>query len=144
MAWTSAVPAWVLWLAAGVLLLAALGLWVQLRHKYRMRRYVLAELKAIQQRFNTQGDQVRYLQELNLLLRRIAVRNFYRSRVEGLSGDEWLDFLDWSRSQRDMKKPGFREGCGRVLDQRIYEAEPELFDPVALDRLVRLWIKRQT
>lgn len=128
------------------LLLLAMGLffWWRWHRRTRTRRYAYQELAAIHQRYQTSQDAPRYLHELNLLLRRIAVRNFQREQVASLTGEDWLEFLDWSRGQARTQDPGFREGSGRVLAWGAYQAEPDYFDAERLQELIKAWIRRQT
>jgi|AntRauTorcE11897_2_1112592.scaffolds.fasta_scaffold04513_3 hypothetical protein len=135
---------WVWSLPAGLVLLIALLLWWRWHKRTRTRRYAYKELEAIQQRYQENQDPQRYLYELNLLLRRIAVRNFRREKVASLTGEDWLDFLDWSRGRKRGEDPGFREGSGRVLAWGAYQAEPDHFDSESLQLLVKTWIRRQT
>lgn len=135
---------WVWGVLAGILLLVALLLFVRWYRRTHVRRYAYRELEAIQLRFQQNHDAQRYLYEINLLLRRIAVRNFHREKVAALTGEEWLDFLDWSRGRARKDEAGFREGSGRVLAWGAYQAEPDHFDADKLQRLVRGWIQRQT
>ena len=135
---------WVWGLVAGLAVLLGLWLWWRWYQRTRTRRYAYNELEAIAQRYQESGDAQRYLYELNLLLRRIAVRNFQREKVAALTGEDWLDFLDWSRGRRRTEDPGFREGSGKVLAWGAYQAQPDSFDADSLQQLVKAWIRRQT
>ncbi|SFX60757.1 DUF4381 domain-containing protein [Marinospirillum alkaliphilum] len=135
---------WLLAVLGGLLLLLVLLVLLRWYRRTHVRRYAYRELEAIQQRYSDTRDAQRYLYELNLLLRRIAVRNFRREKVAALTGEDWLDFLDWSRGRKRGDDPGFREGSGRVLAWGAYKAEPDHFDADKLQRLVRAWIRRQT
>lgn len=135
---------WVWGALGGLLLLVGLLVWWRWYQRTQTRRYAYKELEAIHQRFQESEDPQRYLYEINLLLRRIAVRNFHREKVASLTGEDWLDFLDWSRGRKRSDDPGFREGSGRVLAWGAYQAEPDSFDAQSLQQLVRAWIRRQT
>ncbi|WP_114418185.1 DUF4381 domain-containing protein [Marinospirillum perlucidum] len=135
---------WVWWLLGGLLFLLLCLFWWRWYKRTRTRRYAYRELEAIHERYQASEDPQRYLYELNLLLRRIAVRNFRREKVAALTGEDWLDFLDWSRGRKKGKDPGFREGSGKVLAWGAYQAEPDSFDADSLQLLVRAWIRRQT
>lgn len=135
---------WVGVLAAGALLLVIAIFWWRWYQRTRTRRYAYRELEAIYQRYQQAGDPQRYLYELNLLLRRLAVRNFQRDKVAALTGEDWLDFLDWSRGRKPNQDPGFREGSGKVLAWGAYQAAPDHFDAESLQQLVKAWIRRQT
>ncbi|MFK7160430.1 DUF4381 domain-containing protein [Marinospirillum sp. MEB164] len=138
-------PLWV-WLTAagaslGFVLLLFFLRWFRLT---ATRRYAYQELQAIYQRYLTNQDAPRYLYEVNLLLRRIAVRNFQRDHVASLTGEEWLTFLDWSKGPSKDPQASFKEGSGRILAWGAYHAKPQEFDAEQLRQLVRTWIRRQT
>ncbi|MBE0505924.1 MAG: DUF4381 domain-containing protein [Marinospirillum sp.] len=135
---------WVWAVLAGLIALLLLVFILRWYRSNHVRRYAYRELEAIQARFYESGDAPRYLYEVNLLLRRIAVRNFQRDKVAVLTGEDWLDFLDWSRGRKRGTDPGFREGSGKVLAWGAYKAEPQHFDADKLKLLVRAWIHRQT
>lgn len=115
--------------------------WYQATH---LRRFAYAELEAIKQKFDTNQDSTRYLHEINLLLRRLAVRNFGRDKAAALVGDDWLEFLDWSLGKLPKNELGFQQGSGKVLARAAYQAEPVSFEIEPLHFLVRRWIRKQT
>jgi len=135
---------WVWSLPLILVVLLALFLWWRWYQRTQTRRYAYKELLAIHERYQASQDAQRYLYELNLLLRRIAVRNFQRDKVASLTGEDWLEFLDWSRGRRRSDDPGFLEGSGRVLAWGAYQAEPDQFDAARLQELIKAWIRRQT
>ncbi|OOV86662.1 DUF4381 domain-containing protein [Oceanospirillum linum] len=135
--WTHSINTW--WISvAGILAVIIIG--VLARRYYmrtRTRRYALAELEAMQARFNEHGEHQRLLNELNMLLRRMAMINYDREKISPLAGRNWLTFLDRSGQTQE-----FSQGIGQVLIQ-AYQPSPEAFDENALIEVVRQWIKRQ-
>ncbi len=135
--WTPSLNAW--WISvAGVITLVILT--VIIRRYYlrtRTRRYALNELELMRTRFSEHGQNQRLLNELNMLLRRMAMINYEREKISPLAGKHWLEFLDRSGRTKDFSK-----GEGRVLIQ-AYESAPEDFDENALIEVVKRWIKRQ-
>ncbi len=76
--------------------------------------------------------------ELSILMRRIAITSFPRDSVAGLSGEDWLQFLDQS-GHTDQ----FTTGPGRVLVSAPYTAlTPENLGP--LIKICRDWAKSVT
>ena len=71
---------------------------------------------------------------VNQLLRRVALARFPRAEVAGLSGEDWLHFLD-----THAKVSGFVTGPGRVLGTAPFAPKCTL-DRAALLALVRQWI----
>ena len=76
--------------------------------------------------------------ELSILMRRIAMTRFPRHSVAGLSGEDWLQFLDQSGNTDQ-----FTTGPGRALVSAPYsDLIPENLDP--LFKICRDWAKSVT
>lgn len=76
--------------------------------------------------------------ELSILMRRIAITRFPRDSVAGLSGEDWLQFLDQSGNTDQ-----FTTGPGRTLVSAPYsELTPENLDP--LFKICRDWARSVT
>ncbi len=135
---------WVWWLIGGLVGLLLLVMIIRWYRRTHVRRYAYTELDAIHTRYQQNQDAARYLYEVNLLLRRIAVRNFSRDKVAALTGEDWLEFLDWGHKSKQDGDPGFMEGSGRILAWGAYQAQPESFEVERLQKLVKAWIRRQT
>jgi hypothetical protein len=84
-------------------------------------------------------DQAKIAQ-LSALLRRVAISTDSRSEVAGLTGQDWLRYLD-----RSLKGAPFSEGPGRVfLDAPYRKAAP--IEPALQDvfQLCEDWLKAQS
>lgn len=135
--WIPSFNTW--WISAGSIV-TVLVLALLIRRYYlrtRTRRYALSELVQMQARFAEHGQHQRLLNELNMLLRRMAMINYEREKVSPLAGKRWLEFLNRTGLTKD-----FTEGPGKVLIH-AYEPSPEPFDEQALTEVVKQWIKRQ-
>ncbi len=76
--------------------------------------------------------------ELSILMRRIAITRFPRNSVAGLSGEDWLQFLDQSGNTNQ-----FTAGPGRALVSAPYsDLTPEDLNP--LFKICRDWAKSVT
>lgn len=135
--------AWGWWV---VLALAVLGLAFALyriqkkRRRQRYRQEALVELERAYHHYREDSDTAAYLQSLNQLLRRAALSARppeQHSRVAGLSGEAWLEFLD---EQLPGRHQAFNEGPGRALLAGPYQANPQA-DVEALQQLGREWLK---
>ncbi len=135
-AWPPAFGWWIL-LALCVLAVMAGVYWLYRRWRSnRYRREAMAELLQLRIDYQDHGDDGRYLDQLQGLLKRVALTRFKREEVAGLTGESWVAFLDrTSRSQE------FSMGKGQLLIQGNYEPEPQV-DIAALHELGRHWIKR--
>jgi hypothetical protein len=77
--------------------------------------------------------------QLSTLLRRVAVSTDARAEVAGLTGQDWLRYLD-----RSLQGAPFSEGPGRIfLDMPYRKAGP--FEPAVQDvfQLCEDWLKAQ-
>ncbi|WP_051227327.1 DUF4381 domain-containing protein [Oceanospirillum beijerinckii] len=143
----TATPGWQVllhnwWPALALLLTLSIGLlgfyWLKRRNlQGRTRHYALNELSQMQDRFQQHNQSQQLLNELNVLLRRMAIEYYGREEVASLSGNAWLSFLDKSGHTHD-----FTSGPGQVLIQ-LYQPEAEAFDEKVLMETVKQWICRQ-
>ena len=131
--WWPPAPGW--WLLLGLALAgAAAWAWLAWRRRTRVRRAALAELKRIERDYAAKGDVARLAKELSTLMRRAAITAEERRRVAGLTGEEWLAWLD-----RGLDGRPFSEGPGRCLAEAPYraDAEEQVVDAMALLGLCR-------
>ncbi len=131
--WWPPAPGW--WgLLALVLAGAAAWAWLAWRRRTRVRRAALAELRRIERDYAADGDVARLARDLSTLMRRAAITAEERRRVAGLTGEEWLAWLDGGLSGRP-----FSEGPGRCLADAPYRRDPEegVVDAMALLGLCR-------
>jgi hypothetical protein len=136
--WWPPAPGW--WLLAAVVLVA-LVLAVRLRFRWRRRtslqRAAQCELERLGRELAADGDRRRYLAELSRLLRRLALARHPRAQVAGLTGDDWLAFLDATGGAGE-----FSDGVGRVLVESAYRPADEIaFDSERLAALVGRWVE---
>lgn len=135
--WWPPAPGW--WLvAAGILvgLVLVVRLWFRWRGRTSLQLAARLELERLGRDLAADGDRRRYLAELSRLLRRLALARYPRAQVAGLTGDDWLAFLDATGGAGE-----FSDGVGRVLVESAYRPTAEiLFDPERLTTLVRRWI----
>jgi len=116
--WWPLAPGW--WL---VIVLAAVGLVILCRRYLRTRargaarRYALLQLKELTAEFEQHRDAVAFSGALSELLRRTMLAYAPRQDVAGLTGDEWLAWLD-----RDLDQPRFQSEAGRKLLELPYLA----------------------
>ena len=119
--WWPPAPGW--WLLAA-LVLAALG-WLSLRayrawRRARPRRVALRELERLHRAYAIDGDTLRLGRDLSALVRRAMLAYAPRQAVAGLTGDEWLGWLD-----RGLPEPMFTSGPGRSLVDLPYRRPGE-------------------
>jgi hypothetical protein len=133
--WWPLAPGWWVLLAIAILALVALA-WFLIR-RYRAnayRRRALAQLAGIYTDFDRDGDSGHCLQQVNALLKSVALRAWPRRQVAAATGEAWLAFLNGS------------SGGGELFDARYGTAlyrggEPDL-DMAAIRAAATRWIVR--
>lgn len=130
--WPPTVGWWIV--GAGILALVALGV-AGLWRRYRAnayRRAALVELRRI-----ATEPAARLAPPLAALLKRVALAAYPRPRVAGLTGPDWLRFLD-------ARNPGFDRDVGSALNRAALDPAHPLSaaDANAALDLARRWIRR--
>jgi hypothetical protein len=137
--WWPLAPGW--WLLIAI---AACAVFLALRKAYRARvesaarRHALRQLERYSRDYVRHGDGVLFGTQLSELLRRTMLAYAPRAEVAGLTGEEWLRWLD-----RDLDRSHFLEGDGRQLIEWPYRRPGTQFDQsdaAALVDTVRLRI----
>ena len=133
--WWSLAPGWwaLLLLGLACLLLLAYYLWRR-RRPSAYPPNALAQLAELQGQYRQDRDLRRYLDQLNALLKSVALCACPRRNVGALSGQQWLQFLNSSFSAT--------EPFTLPLVTAGYEAEPSAIDTEQSYRIARDWIRR--
>jgi hypothetical protein len=85
------------------------------------------------------ADDLYKLQQLSQLLRRVALSTAPREQSAGLTGNDWLQFLDES-----VEGSPFSNGEGRYLaDAHYRKTLPNDVDIAAIIKLSEAWLKEQ-
>jgi len=114
--WWPLAPGW--WFVIALLLV---GLGFLIRHYLRTRargaarRHALRKLNELTAGFETHRNAVAFSSSLSELLRRTMLAYAPRDEVAGLTGDEWLEWLD-----RDLDQSRFQGETGRKLLELPY------------------------
>ena len=118
--WWPLAPGWWVLIAIAVL---ALGLllrsWLRRRARAAARRHALRQLNEARNAYAYHGNAVALGIEVSELLRRTMLAYAPRADVAGLTGEDWLAWLD-----RDLDQAVFREGAGREIVNLPYR-DPE-------------------
>ena len=115
--WWPLAPGW--WI---LIALAAAGLFVLLRRMFRAyargsaRRHALRQLELYCEEYLDHDNGVKFGTQLSELVRRTMLAYAPRGAVAGLTGQEWLAWLD-----RDLDRSHFAEGDGRWLIEWPYQ-----------------------
>lgn len=135
--WWPLAPGW--WLLIALLVAGfawLLSRYIAYRAHSAARRHALRALDACTRAYVEHGDAVRLGAELSELVRRTMLAYAPRADVAGLTGEEWLAWLD-----RDLDRSHFLNGDGRPLIEWPYrsaEFEVSRSDVAAFVDAVRL------
>lgn len=130
--WWPPAPGW--WL---LIALAAFGLFLLLRRAwlgYRrnaQRRIALRALKRLRARHAEGADAVTLAVEMSELLRRTMLAYAPRGEVAGLTGEDWLAWLD-----RGLEGRPFTTGPGRDIESLPYRARERVGDEANVNGLI--------
>lgn len=137
--WWPPAPGWWLLGLLALLLIGATSRWLwRRRHANRYRRAALAELQAIERRWQQHRQPQRYLTELSQLLRRAALSAYPEQPLAGLTDAVWREFLAQSG-----RLEAFHGPLGDALIQGPYRPPGDQpLDATPLRQLVAAWIRR--
>jgi hypothetical protein len=138
--WWPPAPGW--WLLGLVMLGGVAWAVVRLRRRTTMpnlRREALAALEQAEADWRSHQDGSRLAAELSTLLRRVAISLYPGTDVAGMTGVDWLRWLDERLGGHDFEK-----GSGRLLLEAGYRPTADIDDPEALIALTRRWLEKVT
>ena len=130
--WWPLAPGW--WLLIAAVVIAAgllLRAWLRRRAHAAARRKALRQLEDSRSAYAYHNNPVTLGAEVSELLRRTMLAYAPRAEVAGLTGDEWLAWLD-----RDLDEPRFRRGAGRSLLDLPYRNPESVADDVDIDGML--------
>ena len=130
--WWPLAPGW--WLLIAAVVIAAgllLRAWLRRRAHAAARGKALRQLEDSRSAYAYHNNPVTLGAEVSELLRRTMLAYAPRAEVAGLTGDEWLAWLD-----RDLDEPRFRQGAGRSLLELPYRNPDSVADDVDIDGML--------
>lgn len=134
--WPPAIGWWILAVAIPLLIIFLVWLYKRLTRKTAVKtaKKILVQIKQ-----DATQDNLQKLCDLSVLMRRVAISVSSRAKTAGLTGRQWLAFLD-----RSVKGMPFSEGVGQLLADAPYRKTPptELEISQLID-LCEAWLKSQ-
>lgn len=129
-------PGWIALFTILLGLMCFLGyMYYRRRQKQRAIRYALATLKQLKELTKDNTDNINIAGEISTLIRRTALHYFHRDEIAGLSGNDWLSFLN-----RSSKTAQFTEETGRLLIDAPYRKQTTI-DLIPLFASTESWLK---
>jgi len=135
--WPPAIGWWILAVAIPLLIIFVIWFYKRLTRKTALKtaNKMLAQIKQ-----DATRDSFQTLSELSVLVRRVAISVSPRAKAAGLTGQQWLAFLD-----RSVKGLPFSEGVGQLLADAPYRKTPPTEQEISqLIDLCEEWLKSQT
>jgi cbb3-type cytochrome oxidase subunit 3 len=134
--WPPALGWWLLAILIPLLLALMFWLYKRITRKTAIKaaKKLLLHIKQDSERDNSEK-----LKALSTLLRRVAISKVGRNECAGLTGEQWLEYLD-----RSVKGSPFTKGIGKVLANAPYRKNPPTdVDISQLTSLCEDWLNAQ-
>ena len=125
--WWPLAPGW--WMLIVIALIIVLTAYIAIKtyRSRQLRRDITSELEQIKRQFENSQNKSQLAKSLSVLLRRTNITYNPGSNVAGLTGDNWLAWLD-KTSKHSTADTQFQSDIGKIL-----LSAPYLPDDAALD-----------
>ncbi len=135
--WPPAIGWWLLAILIPLLIALMFWLYKRITRKTAIKaaKKLLLQIKQDQQRGNNQK-----VRDLSALVRRTAISTNVRNECAGLTGQQWLEFLD-----RSVTGAPFSQGIGQLLANAPYQQSAPTEQEISqLTSLCEDWLNAQT
>lgn len=126
------------WMIVFILLLGLLScliyIWYRKNQRKKTVKFALLKLKMLKNLIAENPKNINIAAEISTLIRRTALLYFPRADIAGLSGNDWLNFLNCSGNTTQ-----FTEETGRMLIDAPYRKNSSL-DLMPLISLTQAWL----
>ena len=139
--WWPVAPGWWM-LAASIFLIIIVFFIIRKIHLSRqLKRDINSELEKIKQQFQETQNKSQLAKSLSILLRRASITYYPANNIAGLTGSDWLLYLDTTRANSSSGEK-FQSDTGRILLHAPYLPDDTKldFDASALIRLCESWL----
>lgn len=136
--WWPLAPGW--WITLGLFLLAASVVYVLkfMKERKQMEKQVMDEFERLVDTYKSDKDINGLLGGVSQLLRRVSLTKYTNENIAGLTGEDWLRFLDDTLMNSKNKPPlNFRGNLGELLISGQYQ-KTRAIDETKLDQLLIL------
>ena len=138
--WWPLAPGW--WILAGSIALIIIAFFItrKIYLSRQLKRDIKTELEHIKQRFQKTPDESELAKSLSVLLRRASISYYPAKNIAGLTGDDWLAWLDKTNTNAANKK--FQSNIGKILLTAPYRADKTSldYDAQTLINLCESWL----
>ena len=144
--WWPIASGWWLLLACLIALVVIIFFLKKRYKRKQINREIQSEVEQIKKQFKHSKNKLELAQSLSVLLRRTSISLYSEKNVAGLTGEQWLAFLDKTRSEKSSTTtPRFQSETGKTLIVAPYlpNSSDFNFDTKALIKLCEGWLKIQ-
>lgn len=144
--WWPVAPGWWLLLASLIVILVFVFLTKKHYSSKQLNREIKTELEQIKRQFKKSNNKLELAKSLSVLLRRASISLYSEKEVAGLTGDQWLAFLDKTQQEKSSSSTHkFTTETGKALITAPYlpESNDFDFDTNALIKLCEHWLNSQ-
>jgi len=138
--WWPIAPGWWFVLASLILIPIAFFIIKNMYARKQLKRDVRSELDIIKQQFQSMQNKSQLAKSLSILLRRASMSYYPKTNIAGLTGNDWLSYLDDTNNTSSKDK--FQSDIGNILISAPYLPDDgEIsFDDKALIHLCESWL----
>jgi len=152
--WWPLAPGWWMVLASLILIIALYFIVKRIRYSRRLKRASRDEFDTIKNQYLSDKNENKLVKQLSIFLRRACISFYPRHDTAGLTGEEWLNFLDTTLSSANKQvsqttafnDAGFNSPTGKVLLTAPYLPDDNTKAAINADALLALcerWLKAQ-
>ncbi len=137
--WWPIAHGWWLLLALTVIIIIALYASIKIYRARQLKRDIGVELVKIKQQFLQSNNKTQLVKALSVLLRRASISYYPKTNIAGLTGEDWLQWLDSRNHKAGVQ---FQSNTGKILLSAPYlpqHADLD-YDANALINLCENWL----
>ena len=139
--WWPIAPGWWLLIITAFIIAAIIFLSIKIYRGKQLKRDIHAELDVIKKQFHETKNRSQLAKLLSILLRRASISFYPEKNIAGLTGENWLTFLD-NTNANPIKHKKFQSETGHTLLTAPYLPENSTldFDTQGLIDLCESWL----
>lgn len=139
--WWPIAPGWWLLIITVFITAVIIFLFRKIYRSKQLKRDIHAELDVIKQQFQKTENRSQLAKSLSILLRRASISFYPAKNIAGLTGENWLAYLD-STNANPIKDKKFQSETGQALLTAPYLPENATldFDTQGLINLCESWL----
>ena len=137
--WWPPAPGWWIVVFASILIIVASIAFYRYRKNRLLHKAAKQELEKIKQVFEQSSDSHMLVTSISVWLRRVSLTFYPRREVAGLTGQDWLEFLDkqFGKSKQSLR---FNHAAGLAIINAPYQNNSDI-DAHSLLELCHSWLQ---